>query len=855
MDALATPHLSDVLRARDTTTGELLWSVDLDAPAAGLWWYGDRVLAVIPNEHGSSETAAVVVVDATTGEVVTTVPTTLDIAFVELSSSRPMAGPGRGAPSALAGRDVRHSAGTDCPVWARVDRDVADRAGQAAGARGGGPSARIRARARSASSAISSGVWLSPLSSSSRRSSSGSRLRRCSWAARRRCSGISSSATPAGATSTVEPSKWMLPSGRRHSMVRSARRVSVQPPSWTRWWWRLHSGSRLARSVEPPCCHGVDVVDVAVVEADGAAGVGAGAVHRPQRPALVSCRHPLGSPDVEGDTVAVEHDRDDVGVAAQPADRGHGHGLTGRRLAHRAVVQPVSQRVEVDQHRHLGHAAAGTAGAGDQPDEGVGLDLVERAVVGAVGLLGADRRAERVGDGGVGQRVQHEVGVAQPGDPVDPAAHAALPAQVLVAAHPVVARQDLAELAHLTGERLDRRRLGRLDERRLQLLEIAATAIVEVLDHTGPARRHGPADTCRRPARRAPRATGRTPRRVAPPARHPWPPGGRRRRAVTTAPHTHPASASRRACDGDAHVEGVEPAHGPAATSATRSARPLRSHVAGSAAASCVTSATTRATTHVSMIANIRSRVKKKSRSAAVASAANGADGHRSGRAASRGHRRSTRSAAQGSSSGCRRRFRDEPALLGLAVIVLVWFVVFERLVWNRHAAFATFDFDLGHHDQAIWLLSRGKGFITVSGMPVLGHHFTVAYFALAPLYWLGGGPQLLIVLQNAALALAAVPIYLLARDRLQQRVVGAGPRRGVAAQPVGAVAGVGDVAPRDDGHPVLPRRLPDGVAAAVDARTGCCSSPRWRGRRTSPSPSACSASSWPSAASGASGC
>ena len=49
----------------------------------------------------------------------------------------------------------------------------------------------------------------------------------------------------------------------------------------------------------------------------------------------------------------------------------------------------------------------------------------------------------------------------------------------------------------------------------------------------------------------------------------------------------------------------------------------------------------------------------------------------------------------------------------------------------------------------------------------MLGHHFTVAYFALAPLYWLGGGPQLLILLQNAALALAAVPIYLLARDLL----------------------------------------------------------------------------------------
>ncbi len=82
MDALATPHLSDVVRARDTTTGELLWTVDLDAPAAGLWWYGDRVLAVIPTDIGTMETAAVAVIDATTGEIVTTVPTTLDIAFV-----------------------------------------------------------------------------------------------------------------------------------------------------------------------------------------------------------------------------------------------------------------------------------------------------------------------------------------------------------------------------------------------------------------------------------------------------------------------------------------------------------------------------------------------------------------------------------------------------------------------------------------------------------------------------------------------------------------------------------------------------------------------------------------------------
>ena len=112
-------------------------------------------------------------------------------------------------------------------------------------------------------------------------------------------------------------------------------------------------------------------------------------------------------------------------------------------------------------------------------------------------------------------------------------------------------------------------------------------------------------------------------------------------------------------------------------------------------------------------------------------------------------------------------RVRAEPAVVVLALAIIVWFVVFGRLIWQRHDRFATFDFDMGHHDQAIWLLSNGKGFITVSGMPVLGHHFTLAYFAVAPLYWLGGGPQLLNLLQTAALALSAVPLFVYARDRL----------------------------------------------------------------------------------------
>jgi uncharacterized membrane protein len=113
------------------------------------------------------------------------------------------------------------------------------------------------------------------------------------------------------------------------------------------------------------------------------------------------------------------------------------------------------------------------------------------------------------------------------------------------------------------------------------------------------------------------------------------------------------------------------------------------------------------------------------------------------------------------------RRVLAEPALVVLTGAIVTWMWVFGLLVWRRHDRFGTFDFDLGHHDQAIWLLAHGKGFDTVSGMPVLGHHATLAYFALAPFYWLGAGPQFINFLQVTALAVAAVPIYLFARDRL----------------------------------------------------------------------------------------
>lgn len=110
-----------------------------------------------------------------------------------------------------------------------------------------------------------------------------------------------------------------------------------------------------------------------------------------------------------------------------------------------------------------------------------------------------------------------------------------------------------------------------------------------------------------------------------------------------------------------------------------------------------------------------------------------------------------------------------QPHLLVLIGAMVVWVIVFGRLVVLRHDSWRTIDFDLGIHDQSIWLLSRFKDFVTVRGLPVFGHHATFGYVFLVPLAWLGAGPNTWNVLQVVAIASSALPIYFLARHRLKR--------------------------------------------------------------------------------------
>ncbi|MSO79744.1 MAG: DUF2079 domain-containing protein [Acidimicrobiia bacterium] len=106
------------------------------------------------------------------------------------------------------------------------------------------------------------------------------------------------------------------------------------------------------------------------------------------------------------------------------------------------------------------------------------------------------------------------------------------------------------------------------------------------------------------------------------------------------------------------------------------------------------------------------------------------------------------------------------PAVLGLAALTAAWTITFAVLVVRRHHGFWDVGFDMGIHDQSIWLLAHAHEFMTVRGLDVFGHHASPGYFLVVPAYWLGAGPDFLNVFQVVSLALGVIPLYLLARDR-----------------------------------------------------------------------------------------
>lgn len=103
-----------------------------------------------------------------------------------------------------------------------------------------------------------------------------------------------------------------------------------------------------------------------------------------------------------------------------------------------------------------------------------------------------------------------------------------------------------------------------------------------------------------------------------------------------------------------------------------------------------------------------------------------------------------------------------------LGTMILVFVVIFASLSYRQHVLLGTFGFDLGIFDQGIWLLSQfEEPFVTVRGLNFFGNHLNLTSVLFVPFYWLGAGPGFLNVVQVLAIASGAIPLWLIARERL----------------------------------------------------------------------------------------
>ena len=125
---------------------------------------------------------------------------------------------------------------------------------------------------------------------------------------------------------------------------------------------------------------------------------------------------------------------------------------------------------------------------------------------------------------------------------------------------------------------------------------------------------------------------------------------------------------------------------------------------------------------------------------------------------------------------------KNRIASLAVWLLILLYIGLFAWQSIARHQAFATNAYDLGNVNQAFWNTVHGRPlhFTNWRGVELdlandsrLAMHVEPIYFVLAPIYWLWQRPETILLLQTIILALGALPVFWLARDRLGSHLAG----------------------------------------------------------------------------------
>lgn len=111
---------------------------------------------------------------------------------------------------------------------------------------------------------------------------------------------------------------------------------------------------------------------------------------------------------------------------------------------------------------------------------------------------------------------------------------------------------------------------------------------------------------------------------------------------------------------------------------------------------------------------------------------------------------------------------RDRMLLILLASIS-AYFIIFSSLSVARYDAFYAAN-DLGIFNHKIYNTLHGRFFLSAEGGEEHYHHMDYLILSLLPIYAIFPYPQTLLVIQSAFLAIGALPIYLLSKEKLRSQ-------------------------------------------------------------------------------------
>ncbi|HET9887952.1 MAG TPA: DUF2079 domain-containing protein, partial [bacterium] len=96
---------------------------------------------------------------------------------------------------------------------------------------------------------------------------------------------------------------------------------------------------------------------------------------------------------------------------------------------------------------------------------------------------------------------------------------------------------------------------------------------------------------------------------------------------------------------------------------------------------------------------------------------------------------------------------------------ILGQFLLMSWISIRRHESFSSSAYDLGIVDQAVWNAAAGRDLqSSIMGYHFFGEHFAPILYALVPFYEIAPEVRVALIFQSFALAIAAIPIFLLAR-------------------------------------------------------------------------------------------